>query len=120
MLAHAGAADESLSVVLLFAGLWVGWIGWSRLKGRGFPRLPTGGAVVLLGVGIALAIGAAGDVYLCHPFLVHAAQRHRGATPKFMAQPPLQPARPIALDRADGDYSPVETAIRIGLGLQER
>ena len=59
MLAHAGAADESLSVVLLFAGLWVGWIGWSRLKGRGFPRLPTGGAVALLGVGIALAISAA-------------------------------------------------------------
>jgi len=59
MLAHAGAADESLSVVLLFAGLWVGWIGWSRLKGRGFPRLPTAGAVALLGVGIALAISAA-------------------------------------------------------------
>ena len=42
MLAHAGAADESLSVVLLFAGLWVGWAGWSRLKGRGFPRLVQG------------------------------------------------------------------------------
>jgi hypothetical protein len=69
---------------------------------------------------IALAIGAAGDVYLCHPFLVHAAQRHRGVTPKFMAQPPLQPAHPIALDRADGGYSPVETAIRIGLGLEGR
>jgi hypothetical protein len=64
---------------------------------------------------IALATGAAGDVYLCHPFLVHAAQRHRGTTPKFMAQPPLYPAEPIELDRADGDYSPVEQAIRIGL-----
>jgi hypothetical protein len=66
---------------------------------------------------IALATGAAGDVYLCHPFLVHAAQRHRGKTPKFMAQPPLLPALPIAIERADGDYSPVERAIRIGLGL---
>jgi hypothetical protein len=69
---------------------------------------------------IAVATGAAGDVYLCHPFLVHAAQRHRGTTPKFMAQPPLQPTQPVELDRADRSYSPVETAIRIGLGLADR
>ncbi|BCW90123.1 hypothetical protein sos41_32910 [Alphaproteobacteria bacterium SO-S41] len=37
------------------------------------------------------ATGAAGTVYLCHPFLVHAAQRHRGGRVKFMAQPPLFP-----------------------------
>jgi hypothetical protein len=36
---------------------------------------------------IALATGLAGDVYLCHPFLVHAAQRHRGEVPRFVAQP---------------------------------
>ena len=65
---------------------------------------------------IALATGRAGDVYLCHPFLVHAAQPHRGLTPRFMAQPPLIPAEPITLARADGDYSPVEIAIRAGLG----
>lgn len=59
MLAHAGAADESLSVVMLFAGLWVGWVGWSRLKGRGFPRLAKGAAVALVAMGIALAVGAA-------------------------------------------------------------
>jgi phytanoyl-CoA dioxygenase PhyH len=64
-----------------------------------------------------LATGQAGDVYLCHPFLVHAAQRHRGAAPRFMAQPPLYPAQPLQLERADGDYSPVEVAIRVGLGL---
>lgn len=58
------------------------------------------------------AVGAAGTVYLCHPFLVHAAQRHRGTTPRFMAQPPLLPREPIRLDRADGAYSPVEQAIR--------
>ena len=60
MLAHAAtSADETLSVFMLFAGLWVGWAGWSRLKGRGFPRLPIGGAYALLGVGLTLAIGAA-------------------------------------------------------------
>jgi hypothetical protein len=41
-----------------------------------------------------LAVGPAGTVYLCHPFLVHAAQAHRGRMPKVMAQPPLFPAGP--------------------------
>ncbi len=59
MLAHAGAVDESLSVALLFAALWVGWAGWSRLRGRGFARLSTGGAYVLIAIGVALAISAA-------------------------------------------------------------
>jgi hypothetical protein len=40
---------------------------------------------------VVLATGAAGTVYLCHPFLVHAAQPHRGKRPRFMAQPPLLP-----------------------------
>ena len=40
---------------------------------------------------VELATGAAGTVYLCHPFLVHAAQPHRGERPRFMAQPPLLP-----------------------------
>jgi hypothetical protein len=66
----------------------------------------------------ALATGEAGTVYLCHPFLVHAAQMHRGSVPRFMAQPPLHPAEPLRLDRVDGDYSPVEMAIR--QALQER
>lgn len=64
----------------------------------------------------ALATGRAGDVYLCHPFLIHAAQPHRGAAPKFMAQPPLVPVGRLELDRADGAYSPVERAVRLGLG----
>ncbi|MEU4425200.1 phytanoyl-CoA dioxygenase family protein [Actinoplanes sp. NPDC024001] len=41
---------------------------------------------------VALATGRAGDVFLCHPFLVHAAQPHHGTRPRFMAQPPLYPA----------------------------
>jgi hypothetical protein len=63
------------------------------------------------------ATGDAGTVYLCHPFLVHAAQPHRGTRPKFMAQPPLLPAQPLRLERGNGDYSPVEQAIRIALGM---
>jgi len=63
-----------------------------------------------------LATGQPGTVYLCHPFLVHAAQPHRGTRPRFMAQPPLLPRAPLQLTRADGDYSLVEQAIRAALG----
>ncbi|MFC4873484.1 phytanoyl-CoA dioxygenase family protein [Negadavirga shengliensis] len=63
-----------------------------------------------------LATGPAGTVYLCHPFLVHAAQVNRGTRPRFLAQPPLYPSRPFQLYRRSGDYSPVEKAIRMALG----
>lgn len=62
-----------------------------------------------------LATGEAGTVYLCHPFLVHAAQPHRGTRPRFLAQPPLLPSTPLMLQREDGDYSAVEVAIREAL-----
>ena len=63
---------------------------------------------------IELATGTAGTVYLCHPFLVHAAQPHRGKRPRFMAQPPLLP---------NGEFdpalppSPVQIAIRQACGM---
>ncbi|KXO72957.1 phytanoyl-CoA dioxygenase family protein [Brucella anthropi] len=66
------------------------------------------------GCELELATGAAGTVYLCHPFLVHAAQSHRGQRPRFMAQPPLLPK---------GEFdptlppSPVQVAIRQSCGL---
>ena len=63
----------------------------------------------------AVATGPAGTVYLCHPFLVHAAQAHCGATPRFLAQPPLHPRVPFELERSDNDYSLVEQAIRLAL-----
>ncbi|MFJ2956306.1 phytanoyl-CoA dioxygenase family protein [Streptomyces sp. NPDC087270] len=69
---------------------------------------------------LALATGQAGDVYLCHPFLVHAAQPHHGSRPRFLAQPPLHPAEPLRLERPDGAYSPVELAIRAGLAAPPR
>jgi hypothetical protein len=64
---------------------------------------------------IELATGEAGAVYLCHPFLIHAAQKHRGTTPRFMSQPPLAPTASFRLERDDGAYSPVEIAIREAL-----
>ncbi|MBX3280127.1 MAG: phytanoyl-CoA dioxygenase family protein [Acidobacteria bacterium] len=63
------------------------------------------------------ATGAAGTVYLCHPFLVHAAQPHTGASPRFMAQPPLYPNGSFEIEgRNPADYVPVELAIIEALG----
>jgi hypothetical protein len=67
----------------------------------------------------AVATGNAGTVFLCHPFLVHAAQPHAGTRPRFMAQPPLMPAQPLMLERDDGAYSPVELAIRRALSTSD-
>lgn len=64
---------------------------------------------------VALATGEAGTVYLCHPFVVHGVEPHRGTRPSFIAQPALRPASPLMLDRPNGDYSAIETAIRRAL-----
>jgi hypothetical protein len=61
------------------------------------------------------ATGKAGTVYLCHPFLVHSAQAHRGSTPKFMAQPPLLLRGELSIADADVDHTPVEQAIRLAI-----
>lgn len=57
---------------------------------------------------VVTATGDAGTVYLCHPFLVHAAQPHHGARPRFLAQPPLLPVNPD--NRPGRNLSPVELA----------
>ncbi|MFD2569607.1 phytanoyl-CoA dioxygenase [Spirosoma soli] len=61
------------------------------------------------------AIGRAGTVYLCHPFLVHSAQAHRGSEPRFLAQPPLLLRDALVLTGRDVGYAPVEEAIRLAL-----
>jgi hypothetical protein len=62
-----------------------------------------------------LATGKAGTVYLCHPFLVHAAQDHYGTSPKFMAQPPLLTKKDFNIYRNENDLCPIEKAIRRGI-----
>ena len=61
------------------------------------------------------ATGKAGTVYLCHPFMVHAAQAHKGNTPKFMAQPPLLLRSELTISGSNADLAPVEQAIRLAL-----
>ncbi len=57
---------------------------------------------------LVTATGHAGTVYLCHPFLVHAAQPHHGKSPRFLAQPPLLPVDPD--NRPHGVLNAVEQA----------
>ncbi|CCH02675.1 hypothetical protein FAES_4676 [Fibrella aestuarina BUZ 2] len=62
-----------------------------------------------------VAVGAAGTVYLCHPFLVHASQPHSGTEPRFLAQPPLLLRHELTIEASATGYTPVEQAIRSGL-----
>lgn len=64
---------------------------------------------------VALATGRAGDVYLCHPFLVHAAQANTGTRPRFIGQPSIPANRPYRLDLPDASSSPVELTIKRAL-----
>jgi hypothetical protein len=82
--------------------------------GATWRQLSAGGYASTGGCAEVLATGGAGTVYLCHPFLVHAAQPHRGTRPRFMAQPPLIPKG--AFNPALPP-SPVQIAIRKACGL---
>ena len=84
--------------------------------GISFLELGRAAECATAGMAETTATGTAGTAFLCHPFLVHAAQPHRGLTPRFLAQPPLYPRMPFELTREDGNYSLVEQAIRLGLG----
>lgn len=81
------------------------------VAGRSLAELAAEGFDDTAHLPLSLATGQAGDVWLCHPFLVHAAQAHRGKMPKFMAQPPLIPTRQFDLEH---DRMPVVEAIRRG------
>ena len=119
-------SPEQRAQIPAAVGAWIAEMDRRGVRLQGHVLKPAGEAgmshLMLSGVAAdrpeALAVGKAGTVYLCHPFLIHAAQPHRGSTPRFMAQPPLHPAEPVRLEREDGDYSPVEMAIR--RALQEK
>ncbi|HEX7034429.1 MAG TPA: phytanoyl-CoA dioxygenase [Pseudomonadales bacterium] len=90
-------------------------VGEPGLRGPRIDLAPTAGCAE------ALATGPAGTVYLCHPFLVHAAQINRGSQPRFLAQPCLfWRGGPDASAPADGCRAPVEEAIQSGLTANPR
>lgn len=71
--------------------------------------------------GELFATGSAGDVFVCHPFLVHAASwPHRGGQARFLAQPPIAVSNELDLDGPLNRLSPVARAIRLGIGEGNR
>lgn len=56
MLAHGGTPDEQVAMIVVVAGLWIGWAGVTRIRHNGFPRLPLGGAWSLAVVGTVVVI----------------------------------------------------------------
>lgn len=44
---------------------------------------------------VVRATGKPGDMFIVHPFTVHAADEHRGRTPRFMAQTPVPLTDPL-------------------------
>ena len=63
------------------------------------------------------ATGSAGDVYLCHPYLLHATSQNVLRRPRAISNIAYELNEPMQFDRADGNYSPVEAAILAGLGV---
>lgn len=56
MLAHGGTPDEQVALITVVSGLWIGWAGVSRIRDKGFPRLPLGGAWCLAVIGGVVVI----------------------------------------------------------------
>ena len=56
MLAHAGTPDEQVALFVVVVGLWVGWAGLSRIRERGFPRLPLAAGWMLAVAGAVIIV----------------------------------------------------------------
>lgn len=56
-----------------------------------------------------------GDVFLCHPFMIHSPSFNHSGTPCFMCNRKAPLLEKLQLERADGAYSPLEESIRRAL-----
>ena len=63
------------------------------------------------------ATGEAGDVYLLHPYLLHAVGQNVLQRPRAITNLCYELNEPMRFHREDGDYSPVEAAVLRGLGV---
>lgn len=64
------------------------------------------------------AIGEAGDVFLLHPFTLHAVSQNILRVPRIITNPPVSLREPFSFHRADGDYSVVERLTLKALGRE--
>ncbi|TVQ29397.1 MAG: hypothetical protein EA382_00275 [Spirochaetaceae bacterium] len=60
-----------------------------------------------------------GDVFLLHPFMLHASSQNMLGVPRFMTNPCLKLSQPMQFDRDDAaGFSPIELAVLRGLGVE--
>jgi hypothetical protein len=65
------------------------------------------------------ATGQVGDVYLLHPYVLHAKSQNLLGVPRLITNPPVHLREPMNFNRPDpADYSPVELAVLRGLGVE--
>ncbi|GCE16071.1 phytanoyl-CoA dioxygenase family protein [Tengunoibacter tsumagoiensis] len=64
--------------------------------------------------------GKAGDIYLCHPFLFHAASQNHSGIPRFMCNRSTPLLESMQFQRDDNAYSPLELSIKEALHTTAR
>ncbi|EGZ09306.1 hypothetical protein PHYSODRAFT_249879 [Phytophthora sojae] len=127
---HVDSQESGLLLIFLFSDIGPGeggtalsvgshkWV--ARLLEKNEPRGMKGGAVSYQARQfrrreVVEVNGKAGDVMLVHPFLLHARSKNLGQkgveSVRIMCNPNVRLHHRMNLDRADGDYSPVEQAI---------
>jgi len=119
--AHRGGgtfiAPDSVGVVARFLaehpeGVYPGAEG----EGTRFPKEP-GERLVDRCEDFLEVTGQAGEVFLLHPYMLHASSRNHLWKARLMINPCLRFKEPMRFDRPDMAYSPVERATLRGLGV---
>ena len=65
------------------------------------------------------ATGQAGDVFLMHPYLLHASSQNAPRLPRYITNPPISLVEPMQFNRPNpADFSPVERAVLRGLSVE--
>lgn len=70
--------------------------------------------------GFVEATGAAGDVYLLHPLMMHSASNNALRLPRIITNPPITLNEPFCFDREDGQYSLVEQKTIRSIGGEDK
>ena len=65
------------------------------------------------------ATGQVGDVFLLHPYILHAKSQNLLGIPRLITNPPVHLREPMNFNRPNpDDFSPVELAVLRGLGVE--
>jgi multisubunit Na+/H+ antiporter MnhB subunit len=111
MLAHAGGVPETVATLFAALGFITAWMGWSRVRGRGFPRLPKPAAFGLLGVGAVALVAAVVVPPMFGPQIASGPRPRSTATIAFSS--------PTAGQVVTGDTLPVDVLVTGGRIVQQ-